>query len=41
MGRREDIALSMPVTSDMAMAGGREIFGFPKKMADISLQEGW
>ena len=29
--------LAMPVTGDMAMAGGREIFGFPKKMADISL----
>ena len=28
----EDLA-----TGDMAMAGGREIFGFPKKMADISL----
>ncbi len=27
--------LSMPVTNDMAMAGGREMFGFPKKMADI------
>jgi acetoacetate decarboxylase len=37
----------MPVTSDMAMAGGREIFGFPKKMADVSYKkdsdaiEGW
>jgi acetoacetate decarboxylase len=30
--------LSMPVTDDMAMAAGREILGFPKKMADrISL----
>ena len=27
--------LAMPVTNDMAMAGGREVFGFPKKMADI------
>jgi acetoacetate decarboxylase len=27
--------LSMSVTNDMAMAGGREVFGFPKKMADI------
>jgi len=26
--------LSMPVTDDMAMAAGREILGFPKKMAD-------
>jgi acetoacetate decarboxylase len=25
--------LAMPVTGDMAMAGGREKFGFPKKMA--------
>lgn len=25
--------LAMPVTDDMAMAGGRERFGFPKKMA--------
>jgi acetoacetate decarboxylase len=25
--------LAMPVTDDMAMAGGREIFGFPKKIA--------
>lgn len=28
--------LSMPVTDDMAMAGGREGWGYPKKMADIS-----
>jgi acetoacetate decarboxylase len=27
----------MPVTDDMAMAGGREQFGFPKKMAQIEL----
>jgi acetoacetate decarboxylase len=39
--------LAMPVTDDMAMAGGREVFGFPKKMADVhfSLEgdeaEGW
>ncbi len=39
--------LSMPVTSDMAMAGGREIYGFPKKIAEIGLNrkgntlEGW
>jgi acetoacetate decarboxylase len=26
--------LSMPVTSDMALIGGREIFGFPKKIAE-------
>lgn len=39
--------LSMPVTSDIAMAGGREVFGFPKKMANIHFKrdgnsvEGW
>ncbi len=39
--------LAMPVTDDMAMAGGREAFGFPKKMADIHFDlpddqvEGW
>jgi len=31
--------LSMPVTSDMAMAAGREIFGFPKKIAEIEFYE--
>jgi len=31
--------LTMPVTEDMALIGGREIFGFPKKIADeISLK---
>ena len=29
--------MSMPVNNDMAMAAGREVFGFPKKMADIHL----
>jgi acetoacetate decarboxylase len=39
--------LSMPVTSDMAMAGGREVYGYPKKIAKIELNrdgqnvEGW
>ena len=39
--------LSMPVTSDMAMAGGREVYGYPKKIANIELNrdgknvEGW
>ncbi|MHA1944767.1 MAG: acetoacetate decarboxylase family protein [Candidatus Hodarchaeales archaeon] len=28
--------LSMPVTEDIAMAGGREFFGFPKKIAEVS-----
>ncbi len=27
--------LSMPVDDDMAMAGGREAFGYPKKMAEV------
>jgi len=27
--------LSMPVTNDMAMIGGREIFGYPKKIGEI------
>lgn len=30
--------LGMPVTDDMAMAGGREIFGFPKKIGRIDLE---
>jgi acetoacetate decarboxylase len=30
--------LSMPVSGDMAMAGGRERFGYPKKMASISFK---
>ncbi len=39
--------LAMPVTNDIAMAGGREVFGYPKKMAVIELKrdgddvEGW
>lgn len=39
--------LSMPVTNDMAMAGGREVYGYPKKIASIELNrdgqdvEGW
>ena len=31
--------LSMPVTDDMAMAAGRETFGFPKKIAQIHLDQ--
>lgn len=38
-GEEGNYCLSMPVTNDMAMAGGREIFGFPKKMADIHIAE--
>ncbi len=30
--------LSMPITSDMGMAMGREICGLPKKMAEIDMQ---
>jgi acetoacetate decarboxylase len=39
--------LSMPVTNDIAMAGGREIYGFPKKIGNVRLSrrgdtlEGW
>lgn len=46
-GEEGSYCLSMPVTQDMAMAAGREIFGFPKKMADIyfskdgELMKGW
>ncbi len=34
-GEEGGYCLAMPVTNDMAMIYGREIFGFPKKMADI------
>jgi acetoacetate decarboxylase len=46
-GEEGRYCLAMHVTNDMAMAGGREVFGFPKKMAEISLKrngqdmEGW
>ncbi len=30
--------LAMNVTDDMALIGGREIWGYPKKLADIALQ---
>ncbi len=30
--------LAMPVTGDIAMAGGREQFGYPKKMANIKFR---
>ena len=33
-GERGTYCLSMPVDDDMAMIGGREIFGYPKKMAE-------
>lgn len=31
---RGNYCLSMPVDNDMAMAAGREVYGFPKKLAD-------
>ncbi|HOM29451.1 MAG TPA: acetoacetate decarboxylase family protein [Deltaproteobacteria bacterium] len=34
-GEEGGYCLSMPVTNDMAMAGGREIYGYPKKIGDI------
>ena len=46
-GEEGGYCLAMPVTSDIAMAAGREFFGFPKKMADIHYRkdgdtvEGW
>ncbi|MEM3588082.1 MAG: acetoacetate decarboxylase family protein [Candidatus Jordarchaeaceae archaeon] len=36
-GKPGNYCLSMPVDNDMAMAQGRELAGFPKKMAEISL----
>lgn len=39
-GEMGGYCLAMPVTEDMALIGGREIFGFPKKIADeISLEK--
>jgi acetoacetate decarboxylase len=38
-GEAGNYCLSMPVTNDMAMIGGREVYGFPKKMAEkISIE---
>ena len=34
-GEEGAYCLAMPVTDDMAMIGGREVFGYPKKMARI------
>ena len=36
-GEEGNYCLAMPVTNDMAMAGGREVFGFPKKIAQIHM----
>lgn len=38
-GEEGSYCLAMPVTSDIAMAGGREVFGYPKKMADIEFKK--
>ncbi len=46
-GEEGGYCLAMPVTNDMALIGGREIFGFPKKIAEIHYKkdgdtvEGW
>jgi acetoacetate decarboxylase len=37
-GVEGNYCLAMPVTNDMAMAGGREEFGYPKKLANIELK---
>ena len=46
-GEEGNYCLSMPVTDDMAMAGGREVYGYPKKIGNIQFSrsgedvEGW
>ena len=46
-GEEGAFCLAMPVTSDMALILGREVFGYPKKIANISISrdgemvEGW
>jgi acetoacetate decarboxylase len=46
-GEEGSYCLSMPVTDDIAMAGGREIYGYPKKIGNIQFSrsgedvEGW
>ncbi|MBD3255693.1 MAG: acetoacetate decarboxylase [Candidatus Lokiarchaeota archaeon] len=37
-GESGNYYLAMPVTDDRAMIGGREIFGFPKKLANVMLE---
>jgi acetoacetate decarboxylase len=37
-GSEGSYCLAMPVTNDIALIGGREIFGFPKKMGAIQLK---
>lgn len=36
-GEEGNYCLSMPVTDDMALIGGREYFGFPKKIGSVSI----
>ncbi|MEM2958978.1 MAG: acetoacetate decarboxylase family protein [Candidatus Jordarchaeaceae archaeon] len=38
-GKPGNYCLTMPVDNDMAMVQGRELVGFPKKMAEISLEK--
>ncbi|WP_060863381.1 acetoacetate decarboxylase family protein [Paenibacillus riograndensis] len=38
-GQLGSYCLSMPINDDIAMGLGREIYGFPKKMANISLSK--
>ena len=33
-GERGNYCLAMPVTTDIAMIGGREVYGYPKKIAE-------
>jgi acetoacetate decarboxylase len=46
-GEEGGFCLAMPVTSDMALILGREVFGYPKKIAQIGMKregtsvEGW
>jgi len=46
-GEEGGYCLAMPVTNDMALVAGREVFGYPKKMANINIirdkrsAEGW
>lgn len=37
-GELGNYCLSMPITSDIGMAMGREVCGLPKKMADVRMQ---
>jgi acetoacetate decarboxylase len=38
-GEAGSYCLSMPITSEARMHNGRDVFGFPKKMADIHLEK--